>query len=77
MTRRTRAETSQTLLRGRRYETLQSAADRLAVDTRTVRRWIVAGRLKAYRTGPKLLRVDIEEVDHLLRPVPNYADTES
>lgn len=77
MTRRTRTETSQSLSRGRRYETLQSAADRLAVDTRTVRRWIAAGRLKAYRTGPRLLRVDIEEVDRLLRPVPNYADSGS
>ncbi|KGN30660.1 DNA-binding protein [Knoellia sinensis KCTC 19936] len=55
--------------RRRRYETLQSAADRLAVDTRTLRRWIAAGRLEAYRTGPRLLRLDVEEVDALLAPV--------
>jgi excisionase family DNA binding protein len=55
--------------RRRRYETLQSAADRLAVDTRTVRRWIAAGRLEAYRTGPRLLRLDVDEVDALLAPV--------
>lgn len=53
----------------RRYETLQSAADRLAVDTRTLRRWIAAGRLEAYRTGPRLLRLDVDEVDALLAPV--------
>lgn len=53
----------------RRYETLQSAADRLSVDTRTLRSWIAAGRLEAYRTGPRLLRVDVDEVDALLAPV--------
>ncbi|MHA3834798.1 hypothetical protein ACXR8F_03650 [Terrabacter sp. AAH1] len=26
----------------------------MGVDTRTVRRWIAAGRLKAYRTGPRM-----------------------
>lgn len=77
MAGRTRTEVTPSPTRGRRYETLQSAADRLAVDTRTVRRWIASGRLKAYRTGPRLLRVDIEEVDRLLQPVPNYADTGS
>lgn len=56
----------------RRYETLQSAAERLAVDTRTVRRWIAAGRLNAYRTGPRLIRVDIQEVDALLTPVSDF-----
>ncbi|WP_330474648.1 excisionase family DNA-binding protein [Terrabacter sp. C0L_2] len=56
----------------RRYETLQSAAERLAVDTRTVRRWIAAGRLNAYRTGPRLIRVDIDEVDALLTPVADF-----
>ena len=57
----------------RRYETLQSAAERLAVDTRTVRRWIAAGRLNAYRTGPRLIRVDIQEVDAFLTPVSDFA----
>jgi excisionase family DNA binding protein len=56
----------------RRYETLQSAAERLAVDTRTVRRWIAAGRLNAYRTGPRLIRLNVEEVDALLTPVSNF-----
>jgi excisionase family DNA binding protein len=56
----------------RRYETLQSAAERLAVDAKTLRRWIAAGRLKAYRTGPRLIRLDVDEVDALLTPVPNF-----
>lgn len=55
--------------RRKRYETLQSAADRLAIDTRTLRRWIAAGRLEAYRTGPRLIRLDVDEVDALLSPV--------
>lgn len=61
----------------RRYETLQAAAERLAVDTRTVRRWIAAGRLRAYRTGPRLIRLDIDEVDALLTPVPNFSSAQT
>ena len=56
-----------------RYETLQSTAERLAVDTRTVRRWIASGRLNAYRTGPRLIRVNVEEVDALLTPISSLA----
>ena len=77
MAGRAHTRTANVSPRRRRYETLQSAADRLAVDTRTVRRWIAAGRLKAYRTGPRLLRVDIDEVDSLLTPVPNFAGTDT
>lgn len=51
-------------------ETIDSAADRLHVTTKTVRRWIAEGRLTAYRVGPRLVRVDAREVDDLLRPIP-------
>ena len=51
-------------------ETIGSAADRLQVTTKTVRRWIAEGRLTGYRVGPRLLRVDAHEVDELLRPIP-------
>lgn len=49
---------------------LQEAAARLHVDVRTIRRYIQWGRLRGYRLGPKLLRVDAAAVDQLLKPVP-------
>lgn len=49
---------------------LEAAAQRLAVDTRTVRRWVSDGRLPAFRIGPRLLRVNATDVDALLQRVP-------
>lgn len=42
------------------------AAARLGVTNQTVRRWIEAGRLKAYRYGAHY-RIDAIEVDRLLK----------
>ncbi|WP_407928998.1 helix-turn-helix domain-containing protein [Aestuariimicrobium ganziense] len=39
-------------------ETVQSAARRLGVCPKTVRRMISDGRLPAYRLGPRMLRLD-------------------
>lgn len=54
-----------------RYESLNEAAERVGVSTRTLRRWIAAGRLTGYRVGPQLIRLDPAEVDALLRPIPS------
>lgn len=54
----------------RTYESLADAAARTGVSVRTLRRRISEGRLAAYRCGPRLLRVDTEEVDALMKPVP-------
>jgi len=53
----------------RRLESLSSAADYADVCPRTVRRWIATGLLTGYRAGPKLLRVDLNELDAMLTPV--------
>lgn len=45
--------------------TVTAAATRLGVTELTVRRWIATGRLGAVRIGPKLLRVDVAEVEAL------------
>jgi hypothetical protein len=37
---------------------------------KTIRNWIAAGRLTGYRVGPKLIQVDLDELDRLIRPVP-------
>jgi excisionase family DNA binding protein len=54
----------------RKYATIESEAERLAVNPRTIRRMISRGELTGYRLGTKILRVDQVEVDAALRPVP-------
>lgn len=55
----------------RRLETIQSAAFRHGVNPRTIRRRIADGTIRGYRSGPRLVRVDPEEVDAaLLSPIP-------
>jgi excisionase family DNA binding protein len=50
------------------YESLAEAAERTHVSVRTLRRWIAHGRLNAYRAGPRLLRIDPEDVDAMMKP---------
>ena len=52
------------------------AAARLNISPRTVRRYIAAGRLNAYRVGPRLLKVDLAELDAMLRPIPTAGGTD-
>jgi excisionase family DNA binding protein len=53
--------------------TIRQAADYLTVDTKTIRRYIAAGRLRAYRVGPRLIRVDRESLMTLAQPVGGTA----
>lgn len=52
---------------------VQAAADYCDVDARTVRRWIAAGRLNALRVGPRLIKIDVAELDKILQPVGGAA----
>jgi excisionase family DNA binding protein len=54
----------------RSYESIAAAADRMGVSTRTLRRRIADGSLRAYRLGPRIIRLDAAEVDRLMVPVP-------
>jgi excisionase family DNA binding protein len=54
----------------RRYESIQSVADRLDVNPKTIRRMIARGDLTGYRLGGKVLRVDQAEVDAAMVPIP-------
>jgi excisionase family DNA binding protein len=47
-----------------------SAAAYADVSTRTLRRYIAQGRLTGYRVGPRLVKVDLSELDQLARPIP-------
>ena len=51
---------------------LAEVAARLDISTRTLRRYIVAGRLTAYRIGPRLIKIDAAELDELPVALANY-----
>lgn len=56
--------------RGRRYATLKQAAAYISVTDRTVRQMIADGRITGYANGPRLIRVDLNEIDDVvMRPM--------
>jgi excisionase family DNA binding protein len=59
-------------IQAERYESIQSTAERLGVNPRTIRRRIADGTITAHRAaGKKLIRLDVAEVDEkLLQPIP-------
>ena len=61
--------TNQTLKQ--EYESLTGAAARTGMSVRTLRRRIADGSLPAYRTGPRMIRVQSSDVDRLMRPIPS------
>ena len=44
------------------------------LSIKTLRRYIAAGLITGYRVGPKLLQVDLDEIDELVRPVPTVGN---
>jgi len=60
------ARTSPHHLEAKSWESPAEVAERLGISTKTVRRLITEGRLRAYRIGPKLLRLDPAEVDAMV-----------
>ncbi|WP_347343486.1 helix-turn-helix domain-containing protein [Jatrophihabitans telluris] len=54
----------------RSLSTIQQVATANHVSERTVRRWIASGLITGYRMGPRLIRLDMDEVERLLRPIP-------
>jgi excisionase family DNA binding protein len=53
-----------------RLARLKLAAPYGNVSIRTLHRWISEGRLTGYRSGPRILLVDLNELDRLIRVVP-------
>jgi excisionase family DNA binding protein len=47
---------------------VKDAAAHLGVVPRTIREMISDGRLRAYRNGARLVRVDLNELDASMRP---------
>ncbi|KKF01932.1 excisionase family DNA-binding protein [Mycolicibacterium obuense] len=55
-------------LHPRRYVTQAQAAEYLGVTARTIRQMIADGRLTGYRSGKRLVRVDLNEIDKAMQP---------
>jgi excisionase family DNA binding protein len=49
---------------------IQSTSKQYGVSEKTLRRYIAQGKLTGYRFGPRMIRVDLDEVDALLKPIP-------
>jgi len=54
--------------RRRRYGKISEAAEYLGVTDRTIRQMIADGRLTGYRSGTRLVRVDLNEIDAAMQP---------
>ena len=53
----------------RRWAPLKQAAAENGIAYRTLLLWIRQGHIQAYRFGPKLLQVDLDDLDALRVPV--------
>jgi excisionase family DNA binding protein len=56
--------------KSRRLATLDEAGEYAGCDPRTIRRRIADGSITGYRLGPRSIRVDLNELDAMLRPIP-------
>lgn len=62
--------------RAKHLVSINQAAEYAACSTKTIRRYISAGRLTGYRMGKRLIRVDLNELDELIKPIPSAAGGE-
>lgn len=53
------------------FISLSAAADILGISVHTLRRRIAAGELPAFRTGRRIIRVRVSDLEKLLRRVPS------
>lgn len=53
-----------------RYVSIQYASKYLGLTDAGLRKFIAEGRIPAYRLGKRALRVDVQDLDNLLVPLP-------
>ena len=58
----------------RQLRSVAEAAAIADVSARTIRRWIASGLLPGYRVGPRLVKVDLADLDQLARRIPSGGD---
>lgn len=54
----------------RRLVTQQQAARYVQKTDRTIRRWIGEGYITGYRSGPRTILVDLNEIERMFRVMP-------
>ncbi|MGX7678342.1 helix-turn-helix domain-containing protein [Jatrophihabitans sp. DSM 45814] len=52
---------------------LDDAASYAGVHPRTIRRHVSSGRIRGYRCGPRLIRIDRFELDAMITSIPTAA----
>jgi excisionase family DNA binding protein len=70
MTRKAPRRMARTKTPPQRLTSVEHAARYADVGTRTIRRWIATGRLRAYRVGPRLVKIDLDDLDRIAVPIP-------
>ena len=60
-----------------RFAPLKQAAATSGISYRTLLSWIAQGRIQAYRFGPRLLQVDLDELDKLRVPIDRPAQRQA
>lgn len=53
------------------FISLSTAADMLGISVHTLRRRIAAGELPAFRTGRRMIRIRVSDLERMLRRVPS------
>lgn len=56
----------------RLWVSLAVGAEHIGVSEKTLRRMISSGQIVGYRAGPRLIRLDLNELDALLAPIPTW-----
>lgn len=56
------------------FVSLAQAADILGISVHTLRRRIAAGELPAYRSGRRIIRIRINDVERVMRRIPCARD---
>lgn len=52
------------------YLSLEEAAQCMSVSVKTIRRWIAAGTLPAYRCGKRAIRIKLDDLEAAPRQIP-------
>jgi excisionase family DNA binding protein len=68
--RSTNAQTTTTPITTRRLRSIADGAKYADVSTKTIRRYIADGRLIGYRVGPRLVKIDLADLDALVQRIP-------
>ncbi len=62
---------TETTTTSRELGTVAQGAAYAKCSQKTIWRYINAGRITAYRFGPRMVRIDMAELDAIIRPIPN------